>query len=82
MLRVDVVPSHSAVSVRAAGRLAGQWVAELADTLERIPRDQPLELDLTEVSFADASGIALLHDMQRRRAVQLRCSAFLAAQLD
>jgi hypothetical protein len=57
MLKVDVAVYGSIVSVRAAGRLAGPWVAELADTLERLPLHQTIDLDLTEVSFADASGL-------------------------
>ncbi len=81
MLKIDVALRGSQMSVRAAGRLAGPWVGELADTLERIPLHEVVELDLTEVSFADVSGIALLHHLQLRRTVQLRCSPFLAAQL-
>lgn len=82
MLKVDIIAqSASVVSIRAAGRLAGPWVAELAGTLERLPPHQTVDLDLTEVSFADASGLLLLRHLQHRRTVQLRCSAFMAAQL-
>lgn len=80
MLRIEVA-RHERRTVKAAGRLAGPWVAELAQTLHEIDRSSQVDVDLTEVSFVDAEGVALLRALQRERTVNLRCSAFVAAQL-
>lgn len=80
MLRIEVlgIDSHT---VRAAGRLAGPWVVELSRTLDELHHSRSIDLDLTDVSFADPEGVALLHTLRKRRSVHLRCSAFVAAQL-
>jgi hypothetical protein len=80
MLRIEVlgIDRHT---VRAAGRLAGPWVLELSRALDELRHSRSIELDLTDVSFADAEGVALLRTLRKRRSVQLRCSPFVAAQL-
>jgi hypothetical protein len=80
MLRIEVL-GIDRYTVRAAGRLAGPWVAELTRALEELPPPGAVELDLTDVSFADADGVALLRSLRRRGSVHLRCSAFVDAQL-
>jgi ABC-type transporter Mla MlaB component len=80
MLRIEVI-KHERNTVRATGRLAGPWVDELAQAISRLEPSPDVELDLTEVSFIDAEGIALLRALQNERVVNLRCSAFVAAQL-
>ena len=80
MLRIEVlgIDTHT---VRAAGRLAGPWVAELSRALDELAASRSIELDLTEVSFADPDGVALLRTLRKRGSVHLRCSAFVDAQL-
>ena len=39
-------------------------------------------IDLTDVSFVDRAGIALLRMLRNRTQVQLRCSAFVAEQIN
>jgi hypothetical protein len=80
MLRIEVlgIDRHE---VRAAGRLAGPWVAELSRAIDKLPASRSIELDLTDVSFADADGLALLRTLRRRRSIHLRCSPFVDAQL-
>jgi ABC-type transporter Mla MlaB component len=80
MLRIEV-QANGGNTVKAAGRLAGPWVAELARVLDRLAPTEPVVIDLTDVSFADAAGVALLRAVRHRNRVQLRCSAFLAVQL-
>lgn len=80
MLRIEVQEDNGH-TVKAAGRLAGPWVAELAQVLDLLPPARPLVVDLMDVSFADPAGVALLRAVRNRQSVQLRCSAFLAAQL-
>ena len=80
MLRIEIlgIDRHT---VRAAGRLAGPWVGELSKALDELPACRSIELDLTEVSFADPDGVALLRALRSRGSVHLRCSAFVDAQL-
>jgi len=80
MLRIEVLGIDRR-TVRAAGRLAGPWVAELSRALDELPACCSVELDLTEVSFADTDGVALLRTLRKRGSLQLRCSAFVDAQL-
>ena len=68
--------------VKVAGRLAGPWVVELAEALRAFPADVCVELDLTEVSFVDAEGLAMLRSLRGQQAVHLRGSAFINAQID
>jgi anti-anti-sigma regulatory factor len=83
MLRIERMDEASEITtVRATGRLTGPWVAEFEKALSDHPSDAPLLIDLTEVSFVDRSGIALLRMLKSRTQVQLRCSAFVAEQLN
>lgn len=82
MLRIERVDEGSVTRVRATGRLAGPWVAELEKTLSDHGPEVPLVIDLTDVSFVDRAGIALLRMLKRRSLVNLRCSAFVAEQIN
>jgi anti-anti-sigma regulatory factor len=82
MLRIERVNEDAGTTVRATGRLAGPWVAELEKTLSDHSADVPLVIDLTDVSFVDRAGIALLRMLKRRSLVNLRCSAFVAEQIN
>jgi hypothetical protein len=87
MLRIEVerpggADREKGNRVKAAGRLAGPWVVELASVLRAFPAHIPVELDLTEVSFVDADGLAMLRALRSEQAVHLRGSAFINAQID
>jgi anti-anti-sigma regulatory factor len=82
MLRIERVDKGSDVTFRATGRLAGPWVAELEKALSDHLNDAPLLIDLTDVSFVDRAGIALLRMLRSRTHVKLRCSAFVAEQIN
>ena len=45
------------------GQIVGPWVDELANACDRL---HPVALDLTEVTFADRAGLALLKDLRIR----------------
>ena len=79
MLRIEVDREGNAL--RAMGRLAGPWVQELARAIASLDGDQGIELDLTDVPFADADGVAMLRQLCHARPVNLHCSVFLAALL-
>ena len=83
MLRIERL--HNAVgetTVRATGRLAGPWIGELERSLAKDSPDQIVVLDLTEVSFVDREGIEFLRLLRRLEHVDLRCSAFVAEQIN
>ena len=83
MLRIERMDEESGMTtVRATGRLTGPWVAELEKALSDHAPDAPLVLDLTDVSFVDRAGIALLRMLRSRTRMNLRCSAFVAEQIN
>jgi anti-anti-sigma regulatory factor len=82
MLRIERVENVAGTTVRATGRLAGPWVAEFEKALSVSGPDTPILIDLTDVSFVDRKGIALLRRLRRRGLVNLRCSAFVAEQIN
>jgi len=84
MLRITVIKSSSvAVTLRVEGRITGPWVEELrtACNVHTFPDDVQLSLDLADISFADAAGIALLRELRTLGADLNRATPFLAEQL-
>ena len=84
MLRITVVESsETAVTLRVEGRIVGPWVEELrtACNMHTSPDDVRLSLELADISFADASGIALLRELRTRGVGLNRTTPFLAEQL-
>ena len=84
MLRVMVVESsRSAVTLRVEGRITGAAVEELrrACDVHTTPDEVRLSLELADVSFADAAGIALLKELRSRGVGLLRTNPFMAEQL-
>jgi ABC-type transporter Mla MlaB component len=70
-------------TLRVAGRLAEPWVDELARVSE-LALGQPgaLAVDLSEVTFVDAPGAALLRSLARRGVGMIGASTFVAAVMD
>jgi len=84
MLRITVVESSRiAVTLRIEGRIAGPWVEELrtACNVHTFPGDVELSLQLTDISFADAAGIALLRELRDRGVSLVGTTPFLTEQL-
>jgi ABC-type transporter Mla MlaB component len=85
MLRISVVESSRiAVTLRVEGRITGPWVEELrtACNVHTCPDDGQVSLELADISFADAAGIALLRELRNRGVGLIRTSPFLAEQLN
>jgi STAS domain len=83
MLRIERIDGASGeMTVRATGRLAGPWVAELERSLSDRTSQTVVVLDLTDVSFVDREGIEFLRTLRRFHIVDLRCSAFVAEQIN
>jgi len=82
MLRIETARHGTGeTTLRAAGRLAGPWVAELERSVAEGVQEDALVIDLTDVSFADRAGIEFLKSLRRDGRIRLRCSAVVAEQL-
>ncbi len=84
MLRITVVESSKfAVTLRVEGRITGPWVEELrtACNVHTFPDNVQLSLELADISFADAAGVALLRELRGRGAGFINTTPFLAEQL-
>jgi anti-anti-sigma regulatory factor len=94
MLRITVVDlSESAVVLRVEGRITGFWVEELRRTCaahafaahafvgHTFPDEVQLSLELSDVSFVDAAGIALLKELRSGGADLIRPTPFIAERL-
>jgi len=73
--------NHS-VTLKLEGRVVGPWVGELRQVCETLLTERRgLKLDLTDVSFADADGVAALSSLKSRGVTFANCSTFVEEQL-
>jgi ABC-type transporter Mla MlaB component len=73
--------NHS-VTLKLEGRVVGPWVGELRQVCEtHLNENRPLKLDLSDVTFADASGVAVLSSLKSRGVTFTGCSPFVGEQL-
>ena len=72
---------HS-VTLKLEGRVVGPWVGELRQVCEtHLTEGRALELDLTDVTFAEADGVAVLTGFKTRGVTLKNCSPFVDEQL-
>ena len=70
------------VTLRLEGQITGPWVDELRRACEKLPGNgHRLTLDLTDVTFADPSGVALLVNLLGKKIDLAGCSPFLQEQM-
>jgi len=76
------------VLLRLEGQVTGPWVEELRRAcIETTSHNghgahaHPLVLDLTNVSFIDAEGVALFRELTAHWVSLTNCSVFIAEQL-
>jgi hypothetical protein len=84
MLRITTVESSKiAVTLRVEGRITGPWVEELrtACNVHTFPDEVQLFLELADISFADAAGVALLRELRNRGVGFIGTTPFLTEQL-
>ena len=75
-------PNHS-VTLKLEGRVVGPWVEELRRICEPLLAEaRALKLDLTEVSYADAAGVAALNSLKSRGVPLKNCSPFVEQQIN
>ena len=73
--------NHS-ITLKLEGRVGGDWVGELRQACELILSEgRKLKLDLGDVSYADADGVALLASFKLRGVLLKNCSPFVDEQL-
>ncbi len=82
MLRITRTVADGTTTLKVEGRLVGEWVDELLRACQVARRGPgPLRLDLADVSFADADGLATLAALLREHVELAGCSLFLSALL-
>ena len=83
MLRISVVGSSGGViALRVEGQVKGRWVEELRTACDgALISGARLTLDVADVSFIDACGVALLRCLVSRQVAILNPSPFVAEQL-
>lgn len=74
-------PAHSVI-LKLEGRVIGPWVGELRRICEPLlAEDRVLKLDLAEVSYVDAEGVAALNGFKARGVTLKNCSPFVEQQI-
>lgn len=84
MLRITIDESVSALEMKLEGRVAGPWAAELGRVwMETAPRlaDRKLVLDVSGVTYADASGTHLLGEIYKQTKAELLAGTLWAESL-
>jgi anti-anti-sigma regulatory factor len=75
-------PGKRTTTLRLEGRVVGPWVDELKQVCEPLVKNGcNLALDLTEVTFADESGVTFLASLRARGVKLLSAMPFVEAQL-
>jgi hypothetical protein len=84
MLRISRIESYAGeVILRLEGKLIGPWVNELKSCCAIISKEGlRLSLDMTDVSFADRKGVALLRALQKSEVVLEGCPPLISEELN
>jgi ABC-type transporter Mla MlaB component len=83
MLRISEMESGTGtVVLKLEGRLVGPWVDELYRAYEKYSgRNDPVELNLADVSYVDRKGVTLLQSLKLRNVRFHGCSPFVEEEL-
>ena len=86
MLRIHVESEQEAVRLRLEGKVIHPWVDELfrvwMEVSPRIPGHWEVGVDLSEVSFVDARGKAMLAAMRRAGCLLQGPTPFIEAVIE
>jgi anti-anti-sigma factor len=82
MLRISQATTDNRITLHLEGEISGRWVEELRGECARAlsgdaHTGRRLVLDLAEVSFIDAAGLALFRELSARRAIVTKCSPYV-----
>jgi ABC-type transporter Mla MlaB component len=83
MLKITrAVLSKKEITLQLDGRVTGKWVELLRDTAESaLNEGMRLNVDLTNISFIDCEGIALIRNLIQRGVRHLNPPLFVAEQI-
>ena len=83
MLKISQVgKGNHSVTLKLEGRVVGPWVGEFRQVCETyLSEGRALKLDLADVTFADADGVAVLTGFKTRGVTLKDCSPFVDEQL-
>lgn len=83
MLKITrAVLSKEEITLRLDGRVAGQWAELLRDSAESVlDEGLTLNVDLTNISFIDCQGIAVIKDLIERGVHHVNPPLFVAEQI-
>ena len=81
MLRITLSKDNESPVLKIEGTLRDAWVNELRAVLDQHREQPPVQLDLRDVNFVDAAGVALLRELSDRGTHIKACSDFVAACL-
>lgn len=74
-------PDHEVV-LKLEGKITGYWVEEMQRICQLVlHKGASVHLDLSEVTFADRSGVQALSELKRQGVALFNCSTFLTEQL-
>ena len=74
--------ANQSVTLKLEGRVVGPWVGELRQVCEtHLSEGRVLKLDLADVTFADADGVAVLTGFKTRGVTLKDSSPFVDEQL-
>ena len=83
VLRITSTRTETASTLKVEGRLTGQWVDELSRaTAAAVAGGRRVVLDLADVTFVDAEGIALLRELRAGGFALADCSSFVSGLID
>jgi ABC-type transporter Mla MlaB component len=78
MLRIQRTADRTAVVLTVSGRLDADNVGQLCESLNAIPIDKTVALDLRDLVLADRAVVRLLREFEERRRIVLRnCPGYI-----
>jgi ABC-type transporter Mla MlaB component len=82
MLKITTLTESPMKTVlRMEGRLVGAWVIEARTMLQALLTEQrSIAVDLTDLTFADRNGVALLNELRHQQVALLNCAPFINEQ--
>jgi hypothetical protein len=83
MLKISEIGTlNRDTTFKLEGRIVGPWVAELRRSCELLlSREKSVTLDLSEVSFVDADGVAELNALKSGGVALANCTPFVEQQI-
>ena len=82
MLRITRTTHNGSVHLKLEGKLLSAWVEEVLEQIRGADGlHSQLKLDLSQVSFVDAAGEALLRGLLLRGATLSNCSSYISELL-